>query len=765
MIQQMKTKSKSHTVPLLILILPILMFHQQILWMNGVICGGDFINQFVPWRKFALTEFSAGRLPGWNPYTFSGAPFLANIQTSLWYPVDLLHTILQPERVFSVSLALHHILAAVGMYGFLVSLFRTKPGALIGALVYTWSGFFMTHAHDGHLIHVIAYAWIPYVLWAQNGLRHQWNWQYMLGMSCALAAMFYGGHTQIPLYIFYVVVFRSLWWGWLDYFQPNTFLDCIQSVLKTGLALAVSILISLPVLLPLYEISKHTAGRAGGAAYSFTVSDSMPPSHAVTLVAPFFYGDPTAPERESQFWETRTGYHEICGYTGIISIVLLIFTLTRRPTSFKQMNFKQSETIFFCALALGGVFFALGEYNPLYPLLYYGLPGWSFFRVPGRLLLLWIIGISVCSARGWQMVSCLPLRTLCNMAGFQLASVFSAVVTVLTVILYCNQTSVIRFLREIEVNRTIELFQLPPGSRLKVSLQLPEILFETRFDWMLQSGVIACAFILTGWLCLLLHNRLKSNWSWLPCVLILLLDLMIFSHRFIEVKPLQQWRDTYFPQTELVQYLQENAKGYRVLCLDDAIGNPGLETHPELRPNRLMYYGIESARGYDPLINQTYTRWVNRMYGNPPDAPQGGLLFFSYIHPEQIKQLNIMNVKYIVTTQELQEPYMQVWNETTSQVKIYENPQCFNRLFWEAVSQENRIEIVAQTPQSITARVFSSKQNRLIYSQTIYPGWRVEVDGAQTHVEAYQDTFVSVQVSAGEQDVTFSFHPNWLPSL
>jgi len=36
----------------------------------------DLVRAFEPARRFAAREFHAGRLPLWNPYYFTGAPFL-----------------------------------------------------------------------------------------------------------------------------------------------------------------------------------------------------------------------------------------------------------------------------------------------------------------------------------------------------------------------------------------------------------------------------------------------------------------------------------------------------------------------------------------------------------------------------------------------------------------------------------------------------------------------------------------------------------------
>jgi len=749
---------KFHIPYLMVLLIPVLIYHRDIWLFGHVICGGDFINQFVPWRKFALEELANGRFPWWNPYVFSGTPFFANIQNSLFYPWNVFHLIFPLEITFSLSLVFHHALAAGGMYLFLHRLFASKSGAVLGAVVYAWSGFLITHAHDGHLIHVRAYALIPFALYFQSLWRNGITWKRFVMFTASCALMFYAGHTQIPLYIFYLLVFRSFWWAWNEFRSSGYSTKIWKYPAYTMLGLLAAIIVSLPVLLPLYQLSQHTAGRAGGADYAFATSDSMPPSHIITLLAPFFYGDPTAAERESQFWETRTGYHEISGYTGVIPFILFCLAWTRKKKS-ASSSFKQSETVFFIWLCLFGVFFSLGKYNPLYSVLYYGFPGWSYFRVPGRLLLLWIVGLPVCTARGWQIWNSTRTADLKEKSAFKTAVVCSALVAVFAIVLFISKASITAWLRDMEVNRTLAEYNLPNSSRLNVSLQLPQILFDTRYEWMMRSTLLACFFLAGGWVVLLLKRRFRLRWLWAACALLLVLDFYTFSHRFIETRPLDNWRNTYFPPSELVQFLQEQAQGYRVLCLDDAIGYPGLEHHPELRPNRLMYYGIETTRGYDPLILKSYARMINRMYGKPEDTAQGGLLFFPYIEKEQHDWLNKMNIRYIVTSTDLPQPFLKVWQETKSNVKIFENPDYFERFYWEAPSASNTVKMISTSPSQVTVEVETASVNKLVWSQSYYPGWDVWINGEKTAVELYLDNYISVLVPVGKHQVMFEFHP------
>ena len=56
-------------------------------------------------------------------------------------------------------------------------------------------------------------------------------------------------------------------------------------------------------------------------------------------------------------------------------------------------------------LAALGLFFALGGYNPLYLLLAKFVPGFNFFRVPARWLVLWALGAALLAGHGLQAIT------------------------------------------------------------------------------------------------------------------------------------------------------------------------------------------------------------------------------------------------------------------------------------------------------------------------------------------------------------------------
>ena len=72
----------------LLLAAPVLFFHEVCL-AGRVFLLRDLFTYFYPWRRFAADSIARGEIPLWNPYSYSGTPFLANMQSGLLYPPNL----------------------------------------------------------------------------------------------------------------------------------------------------------------------------------------------------------------------------------------------------------------------------------------------------------------------------------------------------------------------------------------------------------------------------------------------------------------------------------------------------------------------------------------------------------------------------------------------------------------------------------------------------------------------------------------------------
>ena len=73
----------------------------------------DYVFVFRPWREFALAALRDGRIPLWIPYNSAGAPFLANAESAVLYPFNLLFLLLPEQPALLLGLMGRLFIAAV----------------------------------------------------------------------------------------------------------------------------------------------------------------------------------------------------------------------------------------------------------------------------------------------------------------------------------------------------------------------------------------------------------------------------------------------------------------------------------------------------------------------------------------------------------------------------------------------------------------------------------------------------------------------------
>jgi hypothetical protein len=101
---------------------------------------GDVAQWFHPALLWSGAEIRAGRWPLWVPHAYTGAPFFANPQTALLFPLTWLAWVLPPAAALTLITALKLLGAGLAMYGFLRAGLRVGvPAALIGALGFEFS--------------------------------------------------------------------------------------------------------------------------------------------------------------------------------------------------------------------------------------------------------------------------------------------------------------------------------------------------------------------------------------------------------------------------------------------------------------------------------------------------------------------------------------------------------------------------------------------------------------------------------------------------
>jgi len=158
-------KIKTWHVAVFFLLLTALMFSHLLL--GNAYPWDDLLGQEIPYRMFAGYCLQHGIFPLWNPYSYCGMPFFADLQTAVLYPTNLIVSFLINAESFGSWLIeffiiVHYWLAAFGMF-FLCrnELKQSTYGAIIGGIVYGYSGIMITQ--EIHQMMIFQFAWLPWV--------------------------------------------------------------------------------------------------------------------------------------------------------------------------------------------------------------------------------------------------------------------------------------------------------------------------------------------------------------------------------------------------------------------------------------------------------------------------------------------------------------------------------------------------------------------------------------------------------------------------
>ncbi len=332
--------------------------------------GGDLASFLFPTYRFAAARLAAGDLPLWNPHLYGGAPFLADMQTGLFYPPNLLLFRLAPDFSYKAMeglVVLHVFLAGLFMYLCLRYLEpeaagwrMSRPAALLGAAAYMFSDLFIVHFGNLNLVAVAA--WLPLVFFLFWRAPRAQSVGWALGAGAALGLSTLAGHLQISLYLGLTLTVLALFFaaGSARPLRPLALL-VVTAAVAVGLAAM--------VLLPAFEYARLSP-RAE-LPYRDAARYSLIPGLLGEMVVPALFSS----REPGLYWGVWD--RVAAGYLGILPLILAgLAVLLRRG--------KPVRALF--TLAVVAFLLALGGESVFHGWAYRLLPGFGQIRAPARLV-------------------------------------------------------------------------------------------------------------------------------------------------------------------------------------------------------------------------------------------------------------------------------------------------------------------------------------------------------------------------------------------
>ena len=363
----------------------------------------DAIQAFYPWRRFSADSFRQGVLPLWNPYYFAGVPFLANNQSALLYPLNILFWWLPVERAFGYAASLHFFLSGVFTFLFLRHLHLSRVPSLFGACALMLSGFFVCWMQFPVFASVAV--WLPLLLLLTSKALK--NWPYGVWAGFVLGVQLLGGHLQISTYVMIAflgfAIFR-IFSGEPE--ERRASLPILVLILALGLGLGAA------QFLPTLEYSRFNYPRGG--TYSEVAKGAYSPLEGLLFFIPNMFGNPVdyndsaARTFLSSTWRQELhNYFEACNYIGVTALFLAPLAILGRARKSRSLGY------FFLGL---GLFALLAAFpTPLNWVIYRLAPGFRQLVHVTRAVYLWGFAFTAMAALALQslLASQLPRRTVC----------------------------------------------------------------------------------------------------------------------------------------------------------------------------------------------------------------------------------------------------------------------------------------------------------------------------------------------------------------
>jgi hypothetical protein len=737
-------------------------FLANVLFTDQVLVGDNLAAQY-PWRAYASQELlarptngrtdplqddyprrviaqemvRAGSLPLWNPYYLSGTPFLATeVLAGLFYPPNVIYYLMDPLRAFGLSAGLHLFLAGLFMYLYLRSISLDRVSALVGAVTFELSGYFLINLM--WLSRVFTAAWAPLLFfsfeeyWKEKKLGYVFLLAFGLGMSilAGMPAVAVFVVFALGLYASFRVVVTLRGSGLTKAARG-------MAVVVAGVCLGTAL--AAVQLLPTYEATPFFERADWG--YEETLDTGRAPLALATALVPGILANPWRPSV----------------YGGVLTLLLALWAVTFHRNRY---------VFFFGALALLSLSLFLNIPDVLYRLLYL-IP---VFRV-GRLMevkIVYAFALSVLAAWGFS--------SLAGMANERSRSTMLRVSLLVLVLAGVGLAGVL----------------------VAESLQPHETGTPPLPAWHLQNlGSLgrAALLVLLGAALLLFRVWRKVSVGLFGSLAILLVVGDMYSFGWT-LNPPQRAQDLFF-ETGSTRFLEADNGLFRIIrgpASDDVLppntaGVYGIADAQGYSSLVLDYYGefmdliepglaktrrigalsrVESLTS--PLLDLLNVKYVL----TEPSVSQE-LVEFDAAHDDielvydgEIKiyeNTNVLPRAFVVHGLKVRTDKESVFSELTSQefdpaayVVLEEEPSNYSRAV-RLSGGDSTARIMDYGPNKVIIEVYAASDGFLVLSDLYYNGWKAFVDGENEKVYKADYVFRAVRLTEGQHTVEFVFDP------
>jgi hypothetical protein len=280
----------------------------------------DDLALFTPWDAAVRAALASGTAALWNPATGCGMPLLANNQSAVLAPTQVLRFVWDSPRARTVGVLLKVLVAGVGMFLLLGRWQLPLEAALLGAL--TWANSAVLTLWLLYPLAEVA-AWFPWLLLGLSrtlGVGGPPRASGAAEAALAGAAMLLAGHLPTAVQLLVAIAAGT---AVLALLRP----DVRRRLPAAAVAGTVAVLLATPQVLPTarYALRSHALSARGGGVPSG--AQHLPAEAVWSWLVPRGFG---SPERDG--YRGPVNFNEATASVGIAPLFLALLALALMPS-------------------------------------------------------------------------------------------------------------------------------------------------------------------------------------------------------------------------------------------------------------------------------------------------------------------------------------------------------------------------------------------------------------------------------------------------
>ena len=624
--------------PSLLLIFLLLLFGGDLL-APGVL-GSTYwdtdISYYIKLRQYAFAQQDT--FPQWNSLSMCGVPLVAEIQSGLYYPPNLLFFFISVSRAINISIFIHVYCLALFTYAYALKIGMSRLGAAVSAVAMSLSAPVVLAIFAGHLSNIHTITWIPLALLCIVSRLKTKKIRWIFFLALVLALQILAGHIQYFYYsaLLYIGFFC---YELLQSVKARDFGRIGRETLFFGGALLLAGMLCLPQLVPVFEMISF--GTRASLSFEDVSQFAFPLKNLITLILPEFFGNMDG----VPYWGAYNMW-EMCVYIGVLPLLLsAVAVFNGRP---------RKDVAFFSAAGGIALLVSIGNATPFLELMYKTLPGIGMFRGHSKCAVIMVFCLAMLSGIGFD-----ALRST-NKKGRPWIEYFGLLLGLFAILLLLAAHATPIF--ENLVKAILKAVEQDPRRYLPTP-SFMDSNFLASVVALVKRAVNRFSLWLLGGMILILLLRLKkhSQVASFGILGIVCCDLFLFASAYIFTVDPNAW-----DLNEAVKrFLQQDKGVYRaaVLSRND--------------PHYGSLSGMQVITCDYPYVTERYSRFFNLI--------NHGQAFSSYKIDGIARLLplhGLLNLKYIVSDTDFGprfNGYEKVYDD--GEFYIYKNQHCLERVF------------------------------------------------------------------------------------